>query len=131
MTTIRLTPNLITNHCMVRWLERVEGYDLKPYKQAMRDQGLDPSFDKSVVRYLDEHARFPIDAIREELNAVVRKAVAIKSTTVNYRGARIRLIDGIAATVLASGQKRRSRPPLSGDKLRHPNRRGVHLDFCE
>lgn len=96
---------ILTDHCILRWIERVEGIDLAPIRAAMDRMGIEARYDGEILEFIRGHIGFDIDAIRTELIRLCYPAIRMKANGVKYRGFFIKLHDGVAITVVKSGKR--------------------------
>lgn len=89
---------IITDHCLLRWLERVEGHDIPTYRRAADRSGYNGESDGDVVDFLQHYTDVPVSAIRRELMDVVSPALLMRATTLKYKGVTIKLRSGGAIT---------------------------------
>lgn len=83
--------HLVTAHAVLRWIERVEGFDLAPWRAAAQRAGVDPHDEGRFLGFLDQHAAIEIGEVSARiLSPVVR--IAIRSGATSVRSGRWRLI---------------------------------------
>ncbi len=92
--------SIITNHFMVRWLERAEGFDMAMIRAAMERDGLDARNDGEILWFVNAHLGFDLEGLRHELTELVAPALRLRARCVKHKGFEIRLGDGAAVTVM-------------------------------
>ncbi len=65
----------ITAHALLRWIERIEGYDIPAIKSEMRDMGHANITDKDVLGYLWTQFGLSQNAIGQRIKAAMKSAV--------------------------------------------------------
>jgi hypothetical protein len=90
----------VTDHAVVRWLERVKGIDLDPIRRAMRKQGLGDKHDRWVIQFIEKNSDFDFGIIRSEIQQIIAIPALSGASSVRYGDVVIRLIDGIAVSVV-------------------------------
>lgn len=124
---------LVTVHAILRWLERVDGYDMPALRQAARRDGLaDPANEGHLVVWLRHRSSIDIDGVVAKLTpAKVREALAVRATSVRMGAFVFVLGNGRVVTVKPATQ-RRMRPLQHGARRRAPSRRDRRvLDAAE
>lgn len=69
---------LISDHAVIRWLERIEGMDLEPIRQKIRDMAIgnfDPKDDHEVIVDEDQGAVLIIRGRRKDINETLPSMV--------------------------------------------------------
>ena len=97
---------IVTDHLLLRWLERVEGYDFQAVRAAMERTEFDPVNDRETLDFIETYFGFDVEALRRELTDAVYAAIRMKASSLNYKGYRIMFKNGIAATVLERRTRR-------------------------
>ena len=90
----------VTNHAIVRWLERIEGRDLSPAREAYRAMfGHDPK-DGDLVGFLSRYGVEDPAAIRARiLTPMVRAAIALGAGSIKTKGHYLIIEDGRIVTI--------------------------------
>ncbi len=65
----------ITAHALLRWIERVEGYDIHSIKSDMRDMGYANITDKDVLGYLWTQFGLSQNAVGQRIKGAMAAAV--------------------------------------------------------
>ena len=98
---------LLSDHLLLRWLERVEGHNLDVFRAAMERVGLDAESERELVHFIEVYTCIDLDAIREEMLPVVTKALARRADGIRYRGFYIPLRKGrVAISIMPRGKRR-------------------------
>jgi hypothetical protein len=100
---------IITDHILLRWLERAEGFDMAPIRAAMDRMGLEARYDGEILDFIRAHIGVDIDAIRTELLRLCYPAIRMKAAGVRHKGFFIKLHDGVAVTVVKNPARRSAR----------------------
>jgi hypothetical protein len=96
----------VTDHLLVRWLERAEGMDMRMVRDAMARDGIIGGNDSDLVHFVGCHLGVDIEGIRRELMAVIAPAVAVGARRVKYKGFSISLSETNGVTVYDRRVKR-------------------------
>jgi hypothetical protein len=96
---------IITDHILLRWLERAEGFDMEPIRAAMDRMGLEARYDGEVLDFIRAHIGVDIDAIRTELLGLCYPAIRMKAAGVRHKGFFVKLHNGVAVTVVKAGKR--------------------------
>ena len=90
----------VTNHAIVRWLERVEGRDLVSARAAYEDMFGHAPNDGDLIAFLARYGAGDMAAIRTRiLTPMVRAAIALGARTVKAKGVYPIIEDGRIVTV--------------------------------
>ena len=88
--------DVVTDHAVVRWLERHDGVDLTEARQVVGE--LAP--DGHLLRYLEQHEGYNIAAIRERIcSPAVLVAIGCGATGVRNDRVRLVITDGKVITI--------------------------------
>lgn len=78
---------MISNHAVVRWLERVEGIDLGAIRAALQRQLKRAAVDSEILRAVEAETGLSADAVRAQFpRAVLEQAVACRARSIVHGG---------------------------------------------
>lgn len=89
----------ISDHAVVRWLERHDGLDLAPIRARLRANGQHPT-DAAVLVMLKHARQIDADRVRRRMaTPALEVAVRCGATAVRVDGVRVVIVDGRVVTV--------------------------------
>lgn len=92
---------VVTAHAILRWLERVEKFDLHPVKVEMRQEGLDVNAPGEVLKHLWRTREINVSDIANDMvSPTVLQAIKIQARSIRHKGAILILSGGRIATVI-------------------------------
>ena len=110
----------VTDHALLRWLERVEGIDLAPIHAEMLRRGLYHQYDRIVIQFIEDNSEFDFDAIRRKIMQLVSIPALAGLTAVRYGDVVLRLVEGAVVSITPYHS---SLPDTSRRKRAHDLRR--------
>lgn len=96
---------VVTDHIVVRWLQRAEGLDIKMVRAAMERDGLRPDHDGEVLHFIETNLGVDVAGIRSTLQALCYPAVKMGAKGIKHKGYFIKIHDGVAVTVVPVGKR--------------------------
>lgn len=104
MTSHNRLKRIISNHAIIRWLERVKGLDTnKVRNEAMIVTGRMHKYDGDLIRYMRQYHRLDVRAIRHEMvndQSAALIAAGVNSLPVVNRKFKLKLASGRITTVV-------------------------------
>lgn len=99
--------DFISEHALVRWLERASRIDLAASRAAFeRMRGREPA-DGELLAFLARFEGLDLPAVRAEmLTANVRRAIAAGCASVRLKGLRLIVKNGVVVTVVRPRQEK-------------------------
>lgn len=93
-----MTTGAVSDHAVVRWLERVEGIDLRPYRALAAARGRAHWGDAGVLEHLA--GRLAPGEVRQRILAseLLRTALRTGAASVRMGAVRAMIQDGVVAT---------------------------------
>jgi|GEM_PF-3872267 len=98
---------MITDHALMRWFERIDGYDLGPIREAyIRKHGGEP-YDGQLLAFGQVYCGLPVNATRARiLSPCVRLAVRAGCARIKVGPAVLEVRDGAITTVMLTGRRK-------------------------
>ncbi len=94
-------PITVSDHAIIRWLERVEGCDLDWVREDLRKSGRFADSDTQVLTYLRDKVGLDIADIEARiLTPVVRAGIAAGSRTIRVGNVCLEIADGCMVTTV-------------------------------
>lgn len=126
---MRMLPDHLTCHAVVRWLERVDGRDLEPWRQDLRGAGIRAD-DKALCIYLSCACDAGyLGAIKALDTPALRAAAALRANFWKRGDVHVALRGGKALTVIVGVPKSRRAAAARSKKFGLRSRR--HRRFQE
>lgn len=108
---------ILSDHFLLRFLERVKGYDLAVFRAAMeRVGGMDVSKERDLVDFIETYSAIDLDAVRAEVMPMISDAIARGARRIKYGGFFIPLRGGCAITIMPDRRSYRTDDGLGHHK---------------
>ena len=94
----------ISDHLVLRWLERAEGLNTDVMRSAAERMGCEIRYDRDLLDFIETYTPYDVSEIRKDLMEHVGPALAMGAKGVRYKGYFIPIRNKEAAvTALPSG----------------------------
>jgi hypothetical protein len=90
---------MVTKHVTVRWLERVEGYDIEAVRDTLRAEGIEPSDSRILERLYRDYGITRGHFNYKIANKAVRAAIKAGARRINQGTWTMQIVDGVIVTL--------------------------------
>lgn len=126
---MRMLPEHLTCHAVIRWMERVDGRDLEPRRRELLDNGF-AADDGTLCAWLTVMGDAGLGrAIKALDTPALRAAAALRASFWKEGGVHVALRDGKAITVLFGLPKKRR--AAAAQRKKHGSLSRRYRRFCE
>lgn len=125
--------SIISNHALLRYLERVSRLDMKTIKKRAAKMGYVVDRDVYMLAFMRDHMGIDVDGVRNRLSnsKEIQRALSMKAQAVRWNGIVFRLRDGIVVTTICPEELKRMRPNLRRNQRRAliTNKRRLEMEY--